>query len=117
MTKPVKLALAYYAYALGRPEECLSLLTEVENLEDVHSRIASYEAMRTDPSAQTASLASTGEGSASTSRTGSFVSASNGTRSDLDEGRLWGITECIRSITLKGMCISCAISAIFLGVL
>ena len=99
----MKLVLAYYAYALGRPEECLSLLSEIQNLEDVHSRIASYETLRSDSPLQSISLSSLSEGSASTSRTGSFVSTSAGGRIDVDEGRLWAVTECLRSLTLQGV--------------
>ncbi|GJE95955.1 tetratricopeptide repeat protein [Phanerochaete sordida] len=101
--EPVRLALAYYAYALGRPEECLALLSEVTNLPDIPARVAAYESMRADASAPSASLVSVLEPSASTSRTGSLVSVSTIPRSEAEEGRLWGLTECIRSITLEGM--------------
>ncbi|EKM51123.1 uncharacterized protein PHACADRAFT_263113 [Phanerochaete carnosa HHB-10118-sp] len=101
--EPVKLALAYYVYALGRPQECLALLSEVPSLEDVSARVAAYENMRADPSAPSASLLNAAGTSASASRSTSLVSVSTVPRSEAEEGRLWGLTECIRSITLEGM--------------
>lgn len=100
--EPVKLALAYYAYALGRPEECLTLVTEVSKLTDVPARVAAYEDMRIDTSGPSVSLTSVAD-AASTSRSASLVSVSTIPRSEVEEARLWGLTECIRSIALEGM--------------
>ncbi|KAI0084572.1 hypothetical protein BDY19DRAFT_898280 [Irpex rosettiformis] len=101
---PVKLCLAYYAFALGRPSECLSILETVKELTDVSTRVLSYNTMHEDGGSLQLpdSVASS-----STSRTGSFVSVwttgSAGTPAEIADGRSWGMIEAVRSITLQGM--------------
>lgn len=99
MFQPIKLLLAYYAYALDRPAECLSILEEVPNLHDSQSRVSAYDTMRADSTVQSISASSTADSSASTSIAGSLSSTS---RTEVEDDRLWGITEAIRSIALKG---------------
>ncbi|KAJ3518357.1 hypothetical protein NM688_g9449 [Phlebia brevispora] len=98
---PVVVALAYYAYALGRPSECLELLASVKDLGDVQARMAAYGTMRSDP--LTIQVPVTGADS-SYSRTGSLTSvATTLTETDVNDGRAWAATECVRSICLRGM--------------
>ena len=96
----MKLLLAYYAYALDRPAECSALLDGVSKLEDAQSRLAAYEAMRGDAPTGGTAASSTTESTASTSRPGSLFASAP--RSEVEDGRLWGLTEVLRSITLKG---------------
>ncbi|KAI0694071.1 hypothetical protein BC835DRAFT_1487974 [Cytidiella melzeri] len=102
---PVRLALAYYAFALGRPSECLSILQNVKELTDVSTRVLSYDTMRHEG----ATLQLPGGGtSASTSRSASIVSAWTagtvaGVTVEIADGRTWGMIEAVRSIVLQGM--------------
>ncbi|KAL4247865.1 hypothetical protein ABKN59_007479 [Abortiporus biennis] len=77
----IGLAVAYYAYALGHPSECLSLLNQTKDLTNVQSRIPNTGTIR------------------------SFVTSTSSVASipDITDGRAWATTECIRSACLKGM--------------
>ncbi|KAI0072606.1 hypothetical protein K474DRAFT_1711463 [Panus rudis PR-1116 ss-1] len=97
-TESVRLALAYYVYALGRPSECLSLLAEAGDLTDVQ-RFVPTRASSTTLQVPSGSLTSS-----SSSWTGSFATTSTiPASSDISDGKAWATTECIRSICLKGM--------------
>ncbi|KAI0919483.1 hypothetical protein AcV5_001535 [Taiwanofungus camphoratus] len=89
LLKSIRLAVAYYAYALRRPAECLSVLAEVKSLSDVQGG--------------TPASGGISEGSVS-SATDSAVSAiSSASVADISDGTTWSITESIRSICLQGM--------------
>lgn len=97
--KPVKLALAYYAFALGRPSECLTILDGVDELTDVSTRVASYDTMHREGGSL-----KTSDPSAATSRSGTVLSSwSTVTNADASDGRMWGMIESVRSICLQGM--------------
>lgn len=102
----MRLALAYYAYALGRPEETLQILAQVDKLEDLKARIAAYGTMRSD--SLTLKVPYRGADSTSSSWTGSLSSAAT-IDSDIADGRAWGATECVRSMCLKGWSIFSAL--------
>ncbi|KAI6131742.1 hypothetical protein EV401DRAFT_1919508, partial [Pisolithus croceorrhizus] len=95
------LVLAYYAYALGRPDECLAHLSKVSKLVDAQSHIPVAPSNR----AESHTLQVPGSTTASSSPlTGSFVSTiSSQSLPDISNGRAWAITESIRSICLQGM--------------
>lgn len=96
------MTLAYYAYALGRPSECLELLAEVKDLGDIQARVAAYAAMRSNPLVL---QAPSGGADSSTSRAGTFSATTTITiaEPDVSDGRGWAATECVRSICLKGL--------------
>ncbi|KAH7922423.1 hypothetical protein BV22DRAFT_1197440 [Leucogyrophana mollusca] len=96
------LALAYYAYALGQPSDCLSHLEKVPKLLDAQSHIPSSSTTRSDGSALQLPGSTT---ETSTSWTGSFVTVdSSASIADIKDGRAWAMAESIRSICLQGMC-------------
>ncbi|KAF7361444.1 hypothetical protein MSAN_01177500 [Mycena sanguinolenta] len=91
-------ALAYYAYALGNPSECLSHLQKVPDISNISERSPVAETSRST----TLSLrvpGSSAEPSIS-SAAGSFISDSP---PDMNNARAWAMTESIRSICLQGM--------------
>ncbi|TFK51537.1 hypothetical protein OE88DRAFT_1659604 [Heliocybe sulcata] len=98
----LKLALAYYAYALGRPEECLSYIASVPNLSDFQSRVTPPATMRSEaPSLQ---VSGTRSDTPASSWAGSIAShESPGGCPDIGDGRAWALTESIRSVCLEGM--------------
>ncbi|OBZ73220.1 hypothetical protein A0H81_06881 [Grifola frondosa] len=99
----VRVALAFYAYALRRPSECLSILSQVKDLTDAQGLVFDSATMRPIPSSLHVPWEDSNR-SLSSSRTGSFVSAVSSTSiADISDGRAWAVTECIRSICLKGM--------------
>ena len=101
----MKLAIAFYAYALGRPAETLELLNEISKLEDIKTRVTAYGTMHLGP--LKLQVPTSGADSASSSRTGSMVSVATTTGtepSETGEARAWAVTECVRSIALKGEC-------------
>lgn len=108
LLKSIRLAVAYYAYALRRPAECLSVLAEVKSLSDVQGRTpasGSRAAPFDTPHSNSLTLRIPGgisEGSVS-SATDSAVSAiSSASVADISDGTTWSITESIRSICLQG---------------
>ncbi|KXN92633.1 Putative cargo-transport protein ypp1 [Leucoagaricus sp. SymC.cos] len=76
-------ALAYFAYVLGRPQECLDYISHVPDLLMVQSHIPT-------PDPQHASSAS-------------FVSLANPSLPEIRDGRGWAMAETFRSICLQGM--------------
>ncbi|KAF7416321.1 hypothetical protein PC9H_002586 [Pleurotus ostreatus] len=95
-------ALAYYAYALGRPEECISQLSKVPDVSHVQNHIPSIPAsLRSNSlSLQVPSTVGTSLSSGS----GSVMSAASTVSIDeIKDGRAWAMTETIRSICLQGM--------------
>ncbi|KAH9933971.1 uncharacterized protein BXZ73DRAFT_46077 [Epithele typhae] len=97
----IKAALAYYAYALRRPSDCLDHLAQVIDLANAQQDLA--------PGSSTLTVTldapeSSSKSSLSSSWTGSFLSTSaNPSIADINDGRAWCAVECIRSICIKGM--------------
>ena len=101
--KSIKAALAYYAYALRRPSDCLQHLSEVKDLADPQGFVFSSGGTTRSAPATLQVPGSSSNASLSSSWTGSFVSAqSTASIADINEGRAWSAVECVRSICLKG---------------
>ncbi|EPQ53258.1 hypothetical protein GLOTRDRAFT_140119 [Gloeophyllum trabeum ATCC 11539] len=100
----LKLALAYYAYSLGRPEECLSYIASVPNISDLQSRLTPPASMRSE--AATLQIPSTRADTPASSWGGSVASHDSASAGfpDINDGRAWALTESIRSVCLEGMC-------------
>ncbi|TFK94482.1 hypothetical protein K466DRAFT_476349 [Polyporus arcularius HHB13444] len=98
-----KAALAYYAYALRRPSDCLEHLSQVQDISDAQGFTSNSGTMHSAPA--TLQVPGTGsDTSLSSSWTGSFVSAqSSASIADIAEGGAWSAIERIRSICIKGM--------------
>ncbi|KAG8215730.1 hypothetical protein J3R82DRAFT_7623 [Butyriboletus roseoflavus] len=95
------LALAFYAYALGKPSECLEYLVKVPVISDAQSHIPRSSTVRSEAS----TLQPGSVPDSSTSWTGSFLSAeSPPSTTNIVDGRAWATTESIRSFCLQGMC-------------
>ncbi|KAJ7086395.1 hypothetical protein B0H15DRAFT_347574 [Mycena belliarum] len=95
-------ALAYYAYALGNPSECLSHLKKVPDVSRVNEHIPMQATTRTT----TLSLQIPGAASAEPSISsvgGSHISGLATDSADANDGRAWAMTESLRSICLQGM--------------
>ncbi|KAJ3970420.1 hypothetical protein EV361DRAFT_283689 [Lentinula raphanica] len=93
-------ALAYYAYALGNPSECLDHLNKVPDVSHVQNHIPLPATLKAN------SLHVPNRGSSIT--TSSLAESSGGTDSiisiaDIKDGRAWAIAETIRSLCLQGM--------------
>ncbi|KAG6372063.1 hypothetical protein JVT61DRAFT_8771 [Boletus reticuloceps] len=95
-------ALAYYAYALGEPSQCLDYLSKVPGISDAQGHIPLSSTVRSDGSTLHPPGSTT---DTSTSWTGTFVSAEiPPSTTNIIDGRAWAIAESIRSICLQGMC-------------
>lgn len=107
--KSTKAALAFYAFALRRPSECLEHLSQVKDLAGEQGFQGFIPPSATGTTRSAATLIVPGAGSnisLSSSWTGSFVSAqSTASIADINEGRTWSAVERIRSVCLKGVCI------------
>ncbi|KAJ7688974.1 hypothetical protein B0H17DRAFT_1067381 [Mycena rosella] len=93
-------ALAYYAYALGNPSECLSHLQKVPDVSHINEHIPIHATTRTTtlslqiPGGPEPSISSAG---------GSHISDSTVMSADITDGRAWAMTEAFRSVCLQGM--------------
>lgn len=98
----VKFALAYYAYALGHPEESLSHLNSIPNIVDVQSHIPGGGSVR---SMASTTLTVPGRSETPSSTSGASLNAfdTNPAPPDVSDGRAWSVTEIFRSICLQGM--------------
>ncbi|KAI0052228.1 TPR-like protein [Auriscalpium vulgare] len=99
----LKLALAYYAYSLGRFEDCLSYLGHVRDLANAQSMLNPTDSVRS--AASTLQVPSvSGETSSAGSFIGSFASLdSSSSIAEIADGKAWAATEVIRSVCLQGM--------------
>ncbi|GAW10226.1 cargo-transport protein ypp1 [Lentinula edodes] len=92
-------ALAYYAYALGNPSECLDHLKKVPDVAHVQNHIPLPATLRANtlrvPTGGSSITTSPAESIAGTESTISIA--------DIKDGRAWAITETIRSLCLQGM--------------
>ncbi|KAF9467554.1 hypothetical protein BDZ94DRAFT_1155674 [Collybia nuda] len=95
-------ALAYYAYALGNPVECLVHLEKVPNIMHLQNHIPAQNSSR---SSATGLLVPGSEAASSfSSAGGSFASLADSSAPEIRDGRGWAMTETLRSICLQGMC-------------
>ncbi|KAH9061154.1 hypothetical protein EDB87DRAFT_1830990 [Lactarius vividus] len=98
----LKLALAYYAYALKDPTQCLSYLNQVRDLANAQSRLNLADSLRSNASSLQAPSVS--DNTSSVSFIGSFVSSdSTSTIADISDGKAWAAIEIVRSVCLQGM--------------
>jgi hypothetical protein len=93
-------ALAYYAYALGRPSQCLSHLAKIPDMDNISSHIPVPPS--NGPSADTTQSIS-GTVAISTASSGGYVSLDTSSISQVKDGRAWAMTETVRSLCLQGM--------------
>ncbi|KAJ7235094.1 hypothetical protein B0H12DRAFT_1238874 [Mycena haematopus] len=89
-------ALAYFAYALGNPSECLSHLQKVPDVSHITEHIPVAGTFRSTTlqvpgSSAEPSISSTGG------------SSTSDLAADMNEGRAWAMTESFRSLCLQGM--------------
>ena len=94
------MALAYYAYALGRPAECLEMLSSV-NLQTSQGSVSVPGTMRS--TALSLQVPGAGSDLSVSSRTASVVSVTSTVSiADINDGRSWAAIEVLRSICLQG---------------
>ncbi|KAJ6516759.1 hypothetical protein C8R47DRAFT_1088233 [Mycena vitilis] len=92
-------ALAYYAYALGNPSECISHLRKVPDVSHINEHIPVQQSTTRTTNL---SLQIPGAAPSISSVGGSSVSDSS-TTGEISDGRAWAMTESFRSICLHGM--------------
>ncbi|KAG6918514.1 hypothetical protein DXG01_013876 [Tephrocybe rancida] len=102
--------LAYYAYALGNPAQCLSHLSSIPDILSLSQHIHTDSAASTQGSATTDHSHHLGLHVPSFSTTtsfssagGSFASLSDSASPEIKDGRVWAMTEALRSVCLQGM--------------
>lgn len=101
LSQSIQYAVAYYAYALGHPSECLSLLSQIKDVQDIQAHIPVSGTTRSKSS--TLQVPISGANSSSSSWTGSFAATASGNAvANISDGRAWAMTESIRSICLQG---------------
>ncbi|KAJ6558200.1 hypothetical protein B0H19DRAFT_1028834 [Mycena capillaripes] len=91
-------ALAYYAYALGNPSECLSHLRKVPDVSHINEHIPVQTT-----TTRTTTLSLQVPGSTAPSISSAAGSSTSDSSADINEGRAWAMTESFRSICLQGM--------------
>ncbi|KAK1228134.1 hypothetical protein PQX77_008817 [Marasmius sp. AFHP31] len=98
-------ALAYYAYALGNPTECLAHLSKVPDVSHVQNHIPLPSTLRAGAGGS-ALLNVPGGGGTETSSASSFSftagSDVSSTMAEIKDGRAWAMVETIRSLCLQG---------------
>jgi hypothetical protein len=100
-SQSLKLALAYYAYALDNPVQCLSYLGQVRDLANAQVRLDAMGSLRSSSSSLNTRSAS--DNTSSVSFIGSFVSSeSTPMIADIADGRAWAAIEVVRSVCLQG---------------
>ncbi|KAI0258551.1 hypothetical protein BC834DRAFT_975040 [Gloeopeniophorella convolvens] len=98
----LKLTLAYYSYALGNPDMCLSYLAQVRDLANVQGRPGAVDSLRSNTT--TLQAPSVSDNTSSGSFIGSFVSSDSAASiADISDGKAWAATEAVRSVCLQGM--------------
>ncbi|PCH34790.1 hypothetical protein WOLCODRAFT_139578 [Wolfiporia cocos MD-104 SS10] len=98
----ISLAIAYYAYALRRPAECLSALEEVKSLPDTQSRVSTSDAPTTN--SLSLRVPSVGGSVSSTLIASNASAVSCASVAEISDGSTWSVVESARSICLRGMC-------------
>lgn len=93
----IHFTLAYYAYALGRPSDCLSHLAQVPDFSQIQQFIPN-----TTRSNASNLLTIPAAPSASSSVTGGFSSFVDTSAQEVRDGRGWALTETFRSLCLQG---------------
>ncbi|PBK98454.1 hypothetical protein ARMGADRAFT_960093 [Armillaria gallica] len=97
-------ALAYYAYALGNPTECLSHLSKVPDVVHIQNHIPLPETLRASSSTLRVPKTITAIVESSISSAGaSIISEASVSIPEIKDGRAWALTETLRSLCLQGM--------------
>ncbi|PFH52497.1 hypothetical protein AMATHDRAFT_139942 [Amanita thiersii Skay4041] len=99
-SQSLNFALAYYAYAQGMPQVCLSHLAEVQNMCQIQAHIPMQGTTRS--SVLTVPAPST-QASISSGPTMSHSSLFDSSLAEVKDGRSWAMVETLRSICLQGM--------------
>ncbi|TFK35798.1 hypothetical protein BDQ12DRAFT_687572 [Crucibulum laeve] len=100
----INFALAYYAYALNNPAECLAHLERIPDILQIQNHIPTAGSMRSSTTvALTVPGYVHGSSISSASATASFASLVDSSTAEIRDGRGWAMTETFRSICLKGM--------------
>lgn len=96
------MAIAYYAYALRRPTECLDILSSINlQVPAPQGSVSVPGTMRS--TALSLQVPGTGSDLSVSSRTASMISAASTVSvADIDDGRSWAAIELLRSICLQG---------------
>ncbi|KAF9444615.1 TPR-like protein [Macrolepiota fuliginosa MF-IS2] len=94
-------ALAYYAYALNRPFECLEYLARVPDILIIQNHIPT--SAPTQATAGALIVASHRAEASVSSFTASFVSLADPSTPEIRDGRGWAMAEAFRGICLQGM--------------
>ncbi|KAJ3518089.1 hypothetical protein NLJ89_g117 [Agrocybe chaxingu] len=97
----IKLALAYYAYALGNPSECIDYLAKIPELLQFLNHIPTLGSTRSSTSHDL--LAPSTYAPSTTSFSGSFTSIVDTTVPEVRDGRGWAMAETFRALCLQGM--------------
>lgn len=99
--KSIRLAVAYYAYALRRPDECLSTLAQVKALTEIQNPIPQSGSTRSNTmSLQVPDSVSSGSISSLSGTLASVITS--GSVAEVGDGSSWTVIESIRSICLQG---------------
>ncbi|KAF5368047.1 hypothetical protein D9758_004500 [Tetrapyrgos nigripes] len=98
-------ALAYYAYAVGNPTECLAHLAKVPEVAHVQNHIPLPSTLRAStflaPSTSASAASSIAE--SSSTATPSLTPSATISIEEIKDGRAWAMAETIRSLCLQGM--------------
>ncbi|KAK0452995.1 uncharacterized protein EV420DRAFT_634491 [Desarmillaria tabescens] len=97
-------ALAYYAYALGNPTECLSHLNKVPDVVHIQNHIPLPETLHASSSTLRVPKTITAIVESSISSAGaSIITDASVSIPEIKDGRAWALTETLRSLCLQGM--------------
>ncbi len=102
-SKTLNFALAYYAYALGNPTECLSHLSKVPDVVHIQKHIPLPETLCASSSTLRVPKTITAIIESSISSAGaSIISEASVSIPEIKDGRAWALTETLRSLCLQG---------------
>lgn len=112
-SKSTSLTLAYYAYSLSRPSECLDILSKVNDLTHPLKRIPASKSVTSSSNASQ----SGSEHPHGSSWTVGFTTAEHSqVNPNVRDGRAWSLIETVRSVCLKGisqcLCYCCVMTHI-----
>ncbi|KAF9267127.1 hypothetical protein L218DRAFT_720524 [Marasmius fiardii PR-910] len=96
-------ALAYHAYALGNPSECLQHLNKVPDVSHVQNHIPLPSTMRASTLLKVPGESNATDASSSISGVSSFATDISSSMAEIKDGRAWAMVETIRTLCLQGM--------------
>ncbi|PPQ63641.1 hypothetical protein CVT24_004415 [Panaeolus cyanescens] len=106
----INFILAYYAYALGNPAECIQHLDKIPHLLLFQNHVPTLGSTRSTTTTVGSSggnsgalLAPSSYAPSTNSFTGSFASVVDNSVPEVRDGRAWALAETLRSVCLKGM--------------